>query len=78
MNDKRTLRIVLVGAGILLTIAVWIVTIRYNLQGGFRKKLNTATSVQASGQIDEIEEKIKLFKEKFKTNKGQIDQLLQK
>ena len=78
MEDKRAFRIILVGAGVIATVILWTVTFRYNLQGGFRKKINTAKPVEASGQLDQIEAKIKTLKENFKISQEQIDQLIQK
>ena len=75
-NDNKKLKIVFVVAGALFIFAIWLLTLKYNLQGGFRKKIDAAKPVEASGQIDEIEIKIKTLKENFKTSQEQINELI--
>ena len=77
-NDNKKLKIVFVAVGTLFIFAIWLLTLKYNLQGGFRKKIDTAKPVEASGQMDEIEMKIKIFKENFKTSQEQINELIEK
>ena len=77
-DKNKILRIVIVSFLIGIASIVWFSTLRYNLQGGFRKKIDTAKPAEASGQIDEIEMKIKIFKENFKTSQEQINELIEK
>ncbi len=77
-DKNKILRIIIVSLSVLMLGIAWLLTLKYNLQGGFRKKIDTAKPVQASGQLDEIEMKIKTLKENFKTSQNQINELIKK
>ncbi len=77
-SDKKMLRavvIVLVSIGVII---VWAISLRYNLQGGFMKKTQTAIPVRASGSLSEIDAKIKTLKEQFKISQEKINELIEK
>lgn len=78
LRQKKIIQICFVAGVSLLLGVIWLLTLKYNLQGGFGKKMDTAKPVEASGPLSEIDTKIKTLKENFKTSQGQINELIEK
>ena len=80
IDTAKRKKIIQVSSVVVISIvigAIWLMTLKYNLQGGLRKKINTAIPVQADRPLNEIEEKIKTLKENFKINQEQINKLIE-
>lgn len=77
LKQKKIIQIGLVAGISLLLGVIWLLTLKYNLQGGFGKKMQTASPAAASGSLSEIDAKIKTLKENFKTSQEQINKLIE-